>query len=66
MLRDWLIVDASVDRKKIEDFYDKFPPMRLCQDICNGLKHYALFPKEKSYSNFWCTGINEKAVYPLL
>jgi hypothetical protein len=60
-LGDWV----KKDGKKTEDEVNKFifgsDPMRLCRDVCNGLKHYELQAKPYAPSNpNWSTA----TVYP--
>lgn len=45
-LKDWILYDNSVkikDKKqKIEEFINKNECMKLCADLCNGMKHLEL------------------------
>lgn len=40
-LKDWIINDptVSVDKTTVENFINGSQELRLCADICNGLKH---------------------------
>jgi hypothetical protein len=40
-LKDWIKNDESIELPKgtVEDFINKHDCMRLCADICNGIKH---------------------------
>lgn len=41
-LRDWLQNSRAVAQSKLEDFFRQHEPMRVCQDVCNGTKHWRL------------------------
>lgn len=43
-LKDWIKNDATVNlpKKKVEDFINQNDCMKICADICNGLKHLRL------------------------
>jgi hypothetical protein len=41
-LRDWLNNSKVVGQIKLDEFFRNNLEMQVCQDICNGLKHYDL------------------------
>jgi hypothetical protein len=41
-LRDLLKNSKVIGQDKLDDFFAKNPEMQVCQDICNGLKHFDL------------------------
>ena len=46
-LKDWIKNDDSVDkpiREEVEDFVSENDCLKVCADICNGLKHLVLNP----------------------
>ena len=54
-LKDWIKNDASVPaavRDAVERFINSEQSLRLCADVCNGLKHLELDPKRvRSHEN---------------
>lgn len=41
-LKDWLIHDANLTSKAVNDFVNENLELQLCRDICNGTKHFNL------------------------
>lgn len=41
-LKDWLLHSKVVDKSKINGFIKKNKEMKICRDICNGIKHLSL------------------------
>jgi hypothetical protein len=54
-LADWIAQDGEKPRHEVEAFIDQSEPMRLCRDVCNGLKHYRLDPGRRSENPNWTT-----------
>jgi hypothetical protein len=50
-LKDWIKYDASLPgavRSAVEGFINSEEPLRLCADVCNGLKHLRLLEPYRS------------------
>jgi hypothetical protein len=47
-LRDWILYSKAIPQQLIEEFFSKNAEMKLCQDICNGTKHFRLDDPKRS------------------
>jgi hypothetical protein len=54
-LADWIAQDGEKPRHEVEALIKQSEPMRLCRDVCNGLKHYRLDPGRHSENPNWTT-----------
>ncbi len=49
-LKDWICNDNALKikekQKKLKEFIDNSENMKICHDVCNGLKHLALDPSK--------------------
>jgi hypothetical protein len=41
-LRDWLQNSGATTQKALDDLMARTPALKLCRDVCNGSKHFAL------------------------
>lgn len=55
-LRDWVMRSGARTPNEVKAFIDGSAPMLVCQDICNGFKHYRLDPARRTTSDAdWTT-----------
>jgi hypothetical protein len=53
-LRDWIIKSGFREQTAVDAFVEGDLALRLCRDICNGLKHFRIHAKGASAPN-WST-----------
>ena len=63
-LADWLANDHDNPHPEVWPFVEGSEPLRLCRDVCNGLKHYRLDPAKRTTHNpnWTTTAISEPVV----
>jgi hypothetical protein len=54
-LRDWIINSGFKPKAEVDGFIRGHPDLKLCGDICNGLKHFRVDPKKAWASSTWST-----------
>jgi hypothetical protein len=43
-LRDWLQKSGAATKAELDELMKETPALKLCRDVCNGSKHFALDP----------------------
>jgi hypothetical protein len=47
-MRDWLLNSGAADRQSLQDLMTRTSALKVCRDVCNGSKHFALDPRMTS------------------
>lgn len=47
-MRDWLLNSGAADQQSLQKLMTETRSLRVCRDVCNGSKHFALNPKMTS------------------